>query len=191
MAYATAEELTGPVGYLNQVDTADEDVLTLVESILTRATEIVDGYLRFSYEAFTDQTVKSIRAGYGPYLTVPAHEQGTISLVETVGGTDLDGNWEELESGSLYAVDDSGFEGNWNAGRYNVTANWGYGPVTSDVKQVVLELGVNIWRSKDSGRFTNVIGASDGGAVGYEGALTPHQRMILDNVKKKYFKVVI
>jgi hypothetical protein len=42
-----------------------------------------------------------------------------------------------------------------------------------------------MWRSAESGRFTNVIGASDGGAVGYEGALTPFQLMVLKDAQRR------
>jgi hypothetical protein len=102
-----------------------------------------------------------------------------------MGGEDLDGLWEETSRGFLYAVDANGYEGNWNAGRYVVTAKWGYGPVPHDVQEITLEIAINMWRSAESGRFTNVIGASDGGAVGYEGALTPFQLMVLKDAQRR------
>lgn len=42
-----------------------------------------------------------------------------------------------------------------------------------------LELAVNIWRLRDVGRFTNIVGVEGAGAVGYEGALTPQQKLVL------------
>jgi hypothetical protein len=190
-AYAVAEDLGGSVGYLKNVDITDPTILELVENILDRATSIVDGFLQFSFSGFTSGTAVKVKAGYGAYMPIPPHDYGSVTAVLDGSGGDLVGLWEELASGTLYAVTDNGYEGNWNGGRYTITADWGYGNVPDDVIEVTLELAVNIWRSKDSGRFTNVIGASDGGAVGYEGALTPQQKMVLTNVKRKYFKTVL
>ena len=191
MAYATIRDLAGPAGYLEHVELNDEDVVTVLTGMLARIEDVVDKYLGFSFEEFAADTEKTIRAGYGAYLALPAHSLGTITQVTTISGQDLDGLWEELDHGSLYAVDESGYEGNWNAGRYLVTADWGYGPCPGDVKEVVLQLAVNTWRSRDAGHFTNVVGVSGDGAVGYEKALTPFQRLILDDVKKPFKRFVL
>lgn len=182
MAYAVAADFGGAVGYLKQVDITDPDVLTLIGDILERSTDIIDTYLGFSYAGYTTATVKYVRAGYGPYLSLSPHEQGSVSSVTTMNDVDLGDYWEELDNGSLYAVDANGYEGNWNHGRYKITANWGYGDVPAAVKEVCVELAVNIWRSRASGHFSRVVGVQGGGAVGYEGALTPQQKMILDKV---------
>jgi len=192
MAYPTAAEFGGSQGYLNQLDIAEPDILAKVNNVLTRAQEIVDNYLRFTFAGFTDATDKNVRAQFGPYFVIPAHEFGSISAVTTIAGTAIT-DFEELQSGVLYAYDpDTGYEHEWNGAMYTITANWGYGDCPADVAEVVLELAVNIWRSAESGHFTNVIGASDGGnAVGYEAALTPRQKMALKNARRARVPLVI
>jgi hypothetical protein len=185
MAYVTPAEFGGAQGYLKQLDIEDDDALAKITAVLLRAEAVVNGVLGFAYDDYPAASEKSVRPQYGAYLPLPAHETGSVTAVTTMGGHDLDGLWEETGKGYLYAVDANGYEGNWNAGRYLVTAKWGYGPAPHDVKEVTLEIAVNIWRSAESGRFTNVVGASDGGAVGYEGALTPFQLMVLKDAKRR------
>lgn len=187
MAYATPAEFGGDQGYLKQVDITDADTLQLVSDILDRATDIVDKYLKFSFGAYGAAATKKVRAGYSSYFSLPAHQIGSVTTVVDPAGTTLE-YWEELESGKLLAVDtDTGGEWSWRNYRYDVTAVWGYGPAPDSIVEVTLELAVNIWRSKDSGHFTRVVGASDGAAaIGYEGELTPQQKMILDKVIASY-----
>ena len=188
-AYVTAAEFGGSQGYLKQVDITDANTLVVVSDIVDRATDFVDKYLEFSFGAYGSASVKKVRAGWSNYLSLPPHQIGSVTTVVDPAGTTLE-YWDELESGKLLAVDtDSGGEWSWRDYLYSVTAVWGYGPVPDSVVEVTLELAVNIWRSKDSGLFTRVIGAADGAAaVGYEGELTPQQKMILDKIKASYKK---
>jgi hypothetical protein len=55
------------------------------------------------------------------------------------------------------------------------------------VKEVALEIAVNIWRSKDKGLWTDIIGVeSGGGGIRFIGGLTNQQKAILDAVKAQY-----
>lgn len=190
-SYATPELLQN---YLKQVE-MNEEVHDLFTKILDRATSIVDGALGALpntnfFAGYTSATTKKAR-GYGAYLVPPPHEIGSITLVVDVDGNNLVGYWEELEDGTLYAIDSNGVEWDWGNGRYTITADYGNGTVPSSVVEVVLELATNIWRSKDSGQFSNVVGVQGGGAVGYEGALTPRQKMILRDIKQQYREIVV
>lgn len=188
-AYIDIEEFAGPKGYMEQIDLSDENAGVIAAAILLRATAIVEDFLGFGFADYVNG-VKNIRAGYGAYLRIPAHEPDSVTLVADMAGNDMDGYWQEISSGSVYAVSDDGYEGNWNAGMYAVTADWGYGPAPAAAKEVVLELAVNIWRSRSAGHFTNIVGAVGGGAVGYEKALTPQQAMILNNLVRKHNRIV-
>ena len=191
MAYVVAQDFAGERGYLTQVDLDDTGTKTTVDNILDRATDIVDKHLGFSFDDWGSASVKSVRAPYGSYFNIPAHQQGSITLVTTMDDVDYAGYWEETDSGRLYAVDASGNEGDWMSRRFKVTAIWGYGPVPASIAEVTLELAVNIWQSRIAGRFSRVIGVQGGGAVGYEGALTPQQKMILDDIKDSYVRLAI
>jgi len=184
MAYPTAAEFGGPKGYLTQVDIAEPDLLARVNRILADAQDIVDEFLRFTFAGFANGE-KNVRAQFGPYFVLPAHDTGTVSAVTTMGATAIT-DFEEKDDGVLYAYDpDTGYEWEWNAAMYKVTADWGFGDCPENVRGVVLELAVNIWRGAESGHFTNVIGASDGGnTVGYEADLTPRQKMVLRNARR-------
>lgn len=191
MAYVTAANFGGAQGYLTQVDIANSNTLAIVNGILDRATDIVDKRLGFGFAAWPSASVKQVRAPYGAYFNIPPHQQGSVTLVKTMGDDDLVGYWVETDNGRLYAVDAYGNEGDWRASRYKVTAVWGYGPVPEAVKEVTLELAVNIWQSREAGRFSRVVGVAGGGAVGYEDALTPMQKMVLDDIKDSYVRLVV
>jgi hypothetical protein len=163
-----------------------------IEDVLTRASAIVRGVLRkelgdptFDLVAYGVASTKLVRGYDTAYLPLPPHQAGSVTLVEYQTGTNPPSyttleavQWDE-EDGRLYRP--SGW-GGYDAPRYRITAIWGYGATVPDeIAQVTLEITVNIWRSKDAGRFTNVVGVEGGGAVGYEGALTPGQKMILQN----------
>ncbi len=75
-------------------------------------------------------------------------------------------------------LDSNGGYVNWTQRGYMVTAQWGCGDPPPDVVEVVLELAAHIHQGKDAG-FSGIVGVDGGGAVGYEKALTPRQKMIL------------
>lgn len=160
------------------------------QNILNRATAICDDAsvgLGFHFNDYTpgQQTVIS---NHSLYLELPPYQPGSVTLITIDGNTIVD--WVADPDGTIRRkiasqwpigqLDAWGWRGFW----YVVTANWGYGPPPESVIEVCLELAVNIWRSRDAGRFSNVVGPADGGAVGYEGALTPLQRSILQGLKQ-------
>jgi hypothetical protein len=183
--YATYKDFA-PV-YLPQVNVGDSDTQSSLNAILLRSQAIVDSYLGFSFNGFATDTVKKVRANGGAYFRLPAHDIGTVSAVTDGAGTVVDSDyWYEIEeTGNLIALN-SGIVGRWYAGWYDVTADWGYGIVSNDVLEVVFELAVHIWQARMAGNFSNVVGVQGGGAVGYERALTPRQKMVLDLTVDKY-----
>jgi hypothetical protein len=65
-----------------------------------------------------------------------------------------------------------------------VTAVWGYGPTPPDaIEQLTLELAVNVWRSRDKGGFTEMVGVDGSGAVRQVAGLNAQQRMVLENMR--------
>jgi hypothetical protein len=189
MAYCEPAEFAGPSGYLKQVDIADPNNLAKVTAVLLRAEKIVDDILQFSYAGYTVEE-RAQRSQYGAYFPLPAHEIGSVSAVTTTTAVAIT-YFEEMDNGILYAVNEHGQEYNWNAGRYLVTAGWGFGDVPENVKEVVLEVAVNIWRSAEAGNFSDVVGVIDGGGVGYEKALTARQKLVLKKARQKAIPIVI
>ena len=190
MAYATTAQLRV---YLPQV-AAGAGIDAMLQAVLDRAYDIVNLALGFTFAAAGIAAAKDVMAQGGRYLELPAHTLGSVTVVAEVDskGTlsestiDLVGYWDELEDGRLYK--DDGWEpGEW----YRVTAPWGYGVAPAAIVEVELELAVNLWRSKDRGMFSDVIGTEGGGAVGYSRALTNQQRMIIDAVRARTLGVVI
>ena len=163
-----------------------------ITDVLTRASGVVRGVLRkelgdpaFDLAAYGAASTKLVRGYDTEYLSLPPHQAGSVTLVEYQTGTNpptyttLSADQWDDEDSRLYRP--AGW-GGYSMPRYRVTAVCGYGATVPDeIVQVTLEIAVNIWRSKDAGRFTNVVGVEGGGAVGYEGALTPGQKMILQN----------
>lgn len=178
--------------YLPQTDASSEDVLT---ECLTRATDIVRQAMRaclgdgaFDYVAFGTASTKIVLGTRGPYLSIPPHQAGSVTLVEELSGIDpetytaLTDQWLQ-ENGFLYRLAGwhrslSGFPA-----RFRVTAVWGYGAtVPAAIEELTLELAVNIWRQKDAGLFQTTIGADGGGSLRYVGGLNKQQLMMLESV---------
>ena len=180
MAYATEAELRQ---YLDQV--GEEDT-ALLEAILERATSIVDGALGFSFAEYGEASERTVWGGYSSYLVLPPHQAGSVTAV-VLDGTTIDAEEYQVQTGALYLL--SGWR--WGRYRYVVTAVWGYGPPPASIVQLTLELAVNIWRSKDKGLFTEVIGAQGGGAIRYVGGLNTLQRQIIENVRREFARVVV
>jgi len=100
--------------------------------------------------------------------------------------------WEATSSGSLYRA--SGWGGAvWgDLPRYRVTAVWGYGPTPPDsVVQLTLELAVNIWRSRDKGGFTEIVGVEGSGGIRQIAGLNTQQQMILESLRNELYQVAI
>lgn len=185
MPYVDATHFAGEQGYITQVDITDPDQAAIVEAVLARAESAVDNYLGFSFDGYANAT-RTIRAPQGPFWQIPAHDLGSVTAVLAEDGTDLAGYWEETSTGALFSL-----AGLWGFAKYQITADWGYGDPPESVKEVVLEVAVNIWQSRSAGRFSSVVGSRDGGAVGYERAFTNFQAQILDDLKAKYTGVAI
>lgn len=164
---------------------------TLLQDCLDRATDIVRSAMRslladptFDYAAWGAASTKVLRAYDTDYLTLPPHQLGTVTLAEYQSGsnpstyTSLTADqWEQGADGRLYRA--SG----WYGDRLRVTAVWGYGPTPPDaIEQLTLELAVNIWRSRDKGGFTEMVG-TEGGQIRQVAGLNKQQQMILENVR--------
>lgn len=199
MAYASIDQLRN---YLEQVPAEAEVAGTddKLEEVLDRATGIIRDALRaeigdvtFDFAAWPSASTKDVRAQRGPYLVLPAHQLASVTAVALNGSAIASTLWEELDDGTLYYVNSAGHELDWGRYRYTVTAVWGYGPASDfdSIVELTLELAVNIWQSKQEGRFTNVVGVEGSGAVGYEGALTPLQRAIIQRVARRFRPVMV
>jgi hypothetical protein len=192
MAYATVEEISQ---YLDQLQSTPENI-DLLERILDRASSIIDEALGFSFAGYTTGT--RLVSSYGtPYLTLPPHEQGSVTAVTygTTPATVTVTDYAEQPDGSLLLTTTADYANaypyrhnfpNWPYSLYTVTADWGYGVVPASVVEVCLELAVNIWRSRDKGLWTDVIGADGGGGIRFIGGLTNQQRAILNAVKRRF-----
>ncbi len=189
MSYATVVQLRA---YLPQVATG-ATIDTALQVILDRAYDIVNLALGFTFAAASAAAAKDVRAQGGQYFDLPAHTIGSVTVVSEVNfkgtayeSTEILTDFDELEDGRLWRS--VGWEpGEW----YRVTAPWGYGVAPAAIVEVELELAVNLWRSKDRGMFSDVIGVEGGGAVGYTRALTNQQKMIIDQVRARTLGVVI
>ena len=187
-------------GMLPQVqDTVTNDALLGV--LLDRASLAVQGYMGFEFcgysEAGTDRDVQPERGG--AWLRLPLHRVGSVTAVAVlIGRYSADevelpvaaADWQEEtdgeHAGDLYCG------AGWTAGQwYRVTGEWGYGDAPADVVGVTLEVAVNLWRGRDRGMFSDVVGVEGGGAVGYSRALTNFQRMVLDDAHRRVFGVVV
>lgn len=163
----------------------------LLQDCLDRATDIVRSAMRslladptFDYAAWPSASTKVLRSYDTNYLTLPPHQLGTVTLAEYQSGSNPSSytsltadQWEQGADGRLYRA--SG----WYGDRLRVTAVWGYGPTPPlAIEQLTLEVAVNIWRSRDKGGFTEMIG-TEGGQIRQVAGLNKQQQMILENVR--------
>jgi hypothetical protein len=189
VAYATLGELEQYLPQANSNGANSEALLAVLE----RATSIVDGYLGFSYAEYPATATAKLIYSHGiAEVALPPHETGSVTAVALNGDavTDYQAIIDDRGNEILIATATSGWGHTtyplWGAGRYSVTAKWGHGPAPARVKQVVLELAVNIWAAKEAARFSAVVGVEGGGAVEYVGSLTGLQRLVLDQEKARY-----
>lgn len=183
--------------YLKQLgDFAGTDYDTLLDTICPRVQDTIELYLGFTFDnAYTSATTKTVYGSGTPWLTLPPHELGSITLVTVEGGTGaITGYAEESDGSALYFTGYAPYSGGWGPTRYVVTANWGYGDWPDSVKEVAVELAANIFTESKTGHFSDVQGVNGAGgdvAVGYSKALTARQKLVLDMVKRKYRPLVI
>lgn len=190
--------------YLDQVDMADPDTQNFINTLGVRATAQIDRKLEFSFQGYAEAAPKVAFGTGSPWLKIQPHKAGTVATVtpETDTTTVLTG-WVEDEDGSLflsspelmllypyfYLKNPYSYEPGWAARRFLVTAQYGYGDPPEDIKEVAVELAVNMWKEKDRGMFSNAIGVQgDGGQmlVGYQGAFTARQKMVIQQVRSQF-----
>jgi hypothetical protein len=191
MAYATTDQL---YAYLDQLDDTDAAQTALLADILDRATAKVDRYLRtsigdpaFTFATYPAASTKIVASYGGVMLGIPAHEPGSVTLVEYQSASDpvtwatITDPWEEYPDGQVYRAYGWGYQYGYIPLRYRVTAVYGYGPVPDDIESITLNLAVNIFRSKTKGGFTEIIGNEGGGGMRVVAAFTKDDLQTLDD----------
>jgi len=161
-----------------------------LQHILDRATDIVRNAIRyliddqtFDYTSWGSASTKDIYDIANEYLSLPPYLPGSITLVEyqsTTGIFHTIMGWYE-SNGKLFL--------GWNGQRllYRVTAIWGYGPtVPAAIEEIVLEIAVNLWRSKDRGGFTEIVGVEGSGYIRSIAGLTKQQTTIIESIVSNY-----
>lgn len=162
--YITLDQLRA---YLQQTKPGTEHDATLTD-ICARATSIVNGALGFVYADYTAGT-RRVRAYSSDWLFLPPYEPGSVTSVLWGTYTVPTSDYEEDSEQRALVRTNTGFGllplGSWGTATYTVTANWGYGPPPESIVEVTLEVAVNIWRSKERGGFTELVGTEGGGAT--------------------------
>lgn len=167
--------------YLTQLDPTAA-VSGNLSAILERATQAVETVLGYAYMGTVEEARRVIGGG-SPYLTLPPHTVGTVTEIDP---EPTSGEWEEIGMRLVLLNADTGVYICWTRRGYMVTADWGCGSPPPDVVEVVLELAVQIYQGKDSG-FSGIVGVDGGGAVGYEKALNPRQKLVLMKRRSEMF----
>lgn len=199
-AYVTNTEIRT---YLTQVPAGAANN-TLLDAIGARATAIIDRVLGFSFATYGAASSQDVRAPIAPSVDfrLPPYQAGSITSLSGLlfKGTTSESltpitDWDEQDNFYLYR--DLGWGGPqartldslitypW----YRITAKWGYGPVPDEIIELALELSVNIWRSKDKGGFTEIVGVEGSGGVRMIAGLNAQQKMIVLSVRRKYVEV--
>jgi len=185
--------LTGGTTPSVAVEPATDDLL---QDCLDRATGRVKEAMRtllgddtFDYVAYGAASTKIVISAPSYYFAIPAHQAGSVTLVEYQSASDpaaytaIADQFLE-ESGRLYRA------AGWGVDRYRVTAVWGYGPTPPDsIEQLTLELAVNIWRSRDKGGFTEIVGVEGSGGIRQIAGLNKQQQMDLENIANQLIHV--
>lgn len=190
MAYADATQLRQ---YLSQIGLSG-DKEDLLVAVLTRATSIVDGALGFSFAGYDSvASVKEVLSDGTCYLGLPPVDASSITAIAYLGTPYADYTLRKVR-GRSWAYR----QWLWPKDVYvSVTAKWGYGSAPASIIEVCLELAVNIWRSKDRGMFSDVIGVDatnnslGGGAVIAARMFTNTQKDIVERVRVQYADVAI
>ena len=187
--------------YLDQVK-AGTAINTTLEHILTNAESTVVEALGFTFFDDGDDwagvtaSAKRVRSENSKYLRLPAYLMGSIASISLVSGTttttDIEADSYEETDEHFYLYRPAG----WGGARYEVTAKWGYGAAPGALVQVILELAVNTWRSKDQGSFQTSSGvdtlnnSTGGGFIKYIGGLNASQLAIIRSIRRKYIEAV-
>lgn len=169
---------------------------TLIQECLDDATSMIDLELGFTWADYDTVATARPVLGYGTaYLLLPPHQIGSVTEVRRGTPTDTlvpsSDYTEQTTDGSLYMSTATGFpygQSYWQPGLYSVTAKWGHGPVLSALAKVCVELAINMYKERDRGMYSDVIGVdtSGGVTVGYARAFTNSQQRTLDQIRAKY-----
>ncbi|MDD5059300.1 MAG: hypothetical protein PHQ60_15695 [Sideroxydans sp.] len=186
MGYATVAQVRE---YLPQLGDDDE---ALLEDVLDRATDIIDGELGFSFAAYDEYAAASNRDVYsgagGKWLYLPAHEADSVESVYLVSQRGTDD--EETDELTEYVVETRSrlyLEEGWLPRRwYRVAAVWGYGPAPDAIVQVTLEVAVNLWQGRDAVSWSGSLGVDGGSSRPYQRSLNWAQKSIIQRVKSQY-----
>lgn len=183
--------------YLDQL-TQSEANNALLDSIILRVESILELLLGFEFDPYPATPSTKVVYGSGtPWLSLPPHEVGSVTLVHAESDTsltDIEGYAEEADGSALYFTGYNPYGGRgWHPQRYVVTAKWGVGPAPASLKEVAIELVVNLWKDKDNGQFTDVIGVTGEGGIttGDQKALTARQKMVVTALKRKYTPLMV
>lgn len=173
--------------YLTQI--GDEHDATL-QAMIDNASRIVTDLL--APVVFADDWASAsallVRHSGAERLYLPAHKTGTVATVTRLDDSLVQSDYT-AETGDLYGTVEVNRalyrRQGWARGRYSITAQWGYGAAPASVKEVLAEMVVNIWRAKDSGNFSDVVGIEGANAVGYSKALTALQKQTLGTLRTR------
>lgn len=182
-----ANGLTGGTAPDVTIEPWTDQVLQLC---LDNATDIIKRTMRalladgaFDYAAYAAAAPVVVRGNGGQFLSIPAHQIGSVSAVAFESGsvpaafTALSSDeWDETPDGKLYRAIGWATDTTYPT-RYQITAVWGYGPdAPGTIVETTLELAVNIWRTRDRGGFTDTVGVTGQGQTMHVAGLTNLQR---------------
>ena len=188
MAIITVTELRQ---YLPQSGGVTDETL---EPFVDDATALLESAIGFSFDGYeTPATAKTVYGNASDILYIPPHRPGTINLetgvrFDTITGAPVTG-WVEDSRGNLRFIGYPRYPVSWvGAQPYVVTAEWGYGPAPDDIKQVCKEVAKNLYFEKDSSSVSDIVGVTGEGAVavGYKGAFTKRQQMVINKYRNLY-----
>lgn len=181
-AYTTADALRVALKQSTK-SVSDADL----EDVVVRASAIIDEYIGFSFDGYSE-TTRVFHTDGTSYLRVDPYQEDSIVSVTQHGSTSPVTDYEEEGNATLYRAD------KWTARRYDVTAAFGYGLPPASVEEVALQISVNLWQSRMAGQFTDVIGVDNGDgtkSIARARALTDQQRMVLDSVRARVVGAVV
>lgn len=200
MAIITLPDIRGYLDQLSELGDAKEAIAdAILNQIIPRAEAIVLRELgpAYVFGTYPAASQKRIYHSGGSALNLPPHDTTTGITAVRYGASDatvMAATDYYYDNGALYVAGSLGYGPaqwpQWAPGVYFVTGKWGFGPAPDDVKEVCLEVAVNLWRGKDRGMWTEVVGAETTG-LRFTGGLTKTQKDILRNVKRAYAGVEI
>lgn len=175
MAYVTVEQVRAN---LKQVG-AGSAINELLQEKIDAAQSLVDLALGFTFEPWGAPSVKEIYAYGSAFLPLPPHQPGSVSAVSYSGQAVT--SWGQ-GNGALRST-----LGIFGVGYYAVTAVWGLGPPPAAAVELVLEIAVTLYREKDKGDFSDIVGVSGQGggvAVARARAFTNRQEATIKLLKR-------